>query len=76
MQEEVRFFTLEPTFLTENEIKTWLFIRYKNVVKDNQIDLILYVASADEKPDLKLFRAIQKARGESKDEKIKSEWSK
>jgi len=45
--------------------------RYKNVVKDNQIDLILYVASADEKPDLKLFRAIQKARGESKDEKIK-----
>ena len=52
------------------------FHRYKNVVKDNQIDLILYVASADEKPDLKLFRAIQKARGESKDEKIKSEWSK
>lgn len=45
--------------------------RYKNVVKDNQIDLILYVAAADEKPDLKLFRAIQKARGESKDEKIK-----
>ena len=34
--------------------------------------MILYVAAADEKPDLKLFRAIQKARGESKDEKIKS----
>ena len=49
-------------------------IRYKNVVKDNQIDLILYVAAADEKPDLKLFRAIQKARGESKDEKIKSKF--
>lgn len=46
--------------------------RYKHVVKDNQIDLILYVASADEKPDLKLFRAIQKARLESKDEKIKN----
>ena len=53
----------------KNLFLTW---RYKNVVKDNQIDLILYVASADEKPDLKLFRAIQKARGESKDEKIKS----
>ena len=46
--------------------------RYKHVVKDNQIDLILYVAAADEKPDLKLFKAIQKARLGSKDEKIKS----
>ena len=45
---------------------------YKNVVKDNQIDLILYVASAEERPDLKLFKALQKAKLDSKDEKARS----
>lgn len=46
--------------------------RYKNVVKDNQIDLILYVASAEERPDLKLFKALQKAKLDSKDEKARN----
>lgn len=53
----------------------WLFkqwFSYKNVVKDNQIDLILYVASAEERPDLKLFKALQKAKLDSKDEKARS----
>ena len=42
------------------------------MVKDNQIDLILYVASAEERPDLKLFKALQKAKLDSKDEKARS----
>jgi len=53
------------------ELSKHLF-SYKNVVKDNQIDLILYVASAEERPDLKLFKALQKAKLDSKDEKARS----
>jgi len=45
--------------------------RYKTVIKDNQIDLILYVAPADEEPNIKLFKAIIRAKEESKDEKSK-----
>ena len=34
--------------------------------------MILYVAPADEEPDVKLFKAIIRAKEESKDEKTKS----
>jgi GTPase SAR1 family protein len=46
--------------------------RYRNAIKDNQIDLILYVSAADDEPDRKLFRAMRRAKEESKDEKTKS----
>lgn len=48
------------------------YFSYKTVIKDNQIDLILYVAPADEEPNVKLFKAIVRAKEESKDEKAKS----
>ena len=57
--------------LSKSGLSKHLF-SYKNVVKDNQIDLILYVASAEERPDLKLFKALQKAKLDSKDEKARS----
>ena len=57
-----------------NKLLSAPLFRYKNVVKDNQIDLILYVASAEERPDLKLFKALQKAKLDSKDEKARSKF--
>ena len=63
------------TFKDPELSNIWSFkqsFSYKNVVKDNQIDLILYVASAEERPDLKLFKALQKAKLDSKDEKARS----
>ena len=57
-----------------NKLLSTPLFRYKNVVKDNQIDLILYVASAEERPDLKLFKALQKAKLDSKDEKARSKF--
>ena len=55
-----------------NNLFLKLYLRYKTVIKDNQIDLILYVAPADEEPNIKLFKAIIRAKEESKDEKSKS----
>mgnify|MGYP003330040317 CR=1 FL=1 len=41
-------------------------------MKDSQIDMILYVAAADERPNVNLFKAIIRAKEESKDEKAMS----
>lgn len=43
--------------------------RYRAPMKDSQIDMILYVAAADERPNVNLFKAIIRAKEESKDEK-------
>lgn len=43
--------------------------RYRTPMKDSQIDMILYVAAADERPNVNLFKAIIRAKEESKDEK-------
>jgi hypothetical protein len=46
--------------------------RYRTPMKDSQIDMILYVAAADERPNVNLFKAIIRAKEESKDEKAMS----
>lgn len=43
--------------------------RYRTPTKDNQIDMILYVAAANDRPNVNLFKAIIRAKEESKDEK-------
>jgi hypothetical protein len=61
------YYPILALLMEKEEIKR---IRESN--RDLQIDLILYVASAKEKPNLELFDVIQNARKESKLPSVRS----